>query len=67
MLHSDESPLGRLYHSAVCLDYGGDRPQLLVTGGTDEDDVFNDVWLMDVQSGRWKKVSLNIVVSLDIC
>ena len=45
-------------HAAVCLDYGGDRPQLVVTGGHDaSDNVLNDVWIMDVQSGMWKEVS----------
>ena len=47
----------------VCLDYGGDRPQLLVTGGLCIDDneytILNDICIMDVQSGRWEKVSLN--------
>lgn len=44
-------------HTAVCLDYGGDRPQLLVVGGHEEDyEVLSDVWLLDVQSGKWKEV-----------
>ena len=48
----------RLSHVTVCLDYGGDRPQLVVTGGHDaSSNVLNDVWLMDVQSGMWKEVS----------
>ena len=48
----------RCSHATVCLDYGGDRPQLVVTGGTDaSNNVMNDVWIMDVQSGMWKEVS----------
>ena len=48
----------RCSHAAVCLDYGGDRPQLVVTGGCDaSDNVLNDVWIMDVQSGMLKEVS----------
>ena len=49
----------RCGHAAVCLDYGGVRPQLVVTGGLDERgcNVLNDVWIMDVQSGMLKKVS----------
>ena len=48
----------RVDHATVFLDYGGDRPQLVVTGGTDtSNNVFNDVWIMDVQSGMWKEVS----------
>ena len=31
-------------HATVCLDYGGDRPQLVVTGGRDASgNVLNDV------------------------
>ena len=44
-------------HAAVCLDYGGDRPQLVVIGGRDTNNVLNDMWIMDVQSGMWKEVS----------
>ena len=45
-------------HTTVCLDYGGDRPQLVVSGGLDDSgNVLNDVWIMDVQSGMWKEVS----------
>ena len=48
----------RSAHATVCLDYGGDRPQLVVTGGHGARNyVLNDVWIMDVQSGMWKEVS----------
>ena len=41
-------------HAAVCIEHG---PQLVISGGLDAGDkVLNDVWIMDVQSGRWKKV-----------
>ena len=47
----------RIFHAAVCMEYGGDRPQLVIIGGVGAGDkVVNDVWIMDVQSGRWKKV-----------
>ena len=47
----------RSLHAAACIEHGGDRPQLVITGGVDAGDkVLNDVWIMDVQSGRWKKV-----------
>ena len=52
-----DTPTVRSFHAAVCTEYGGDRPQLVITGGLDAGDkVLNDVWIMDVQSGRWKKV-----------
>ena len=44
-------------HAAVCIEHGGDRPQLAITGGLGAGDkVLNDVWIMDIQSGSWKKV-----------
>ena len=50
-------PVARFRHAAVCLDYGGDHPQLLVTGGTENSDkVLSDAWMLDVQSGRWREV-----------
>ena len=52
----ESCPEGRYSHAAVCLGYGGDHPQLLVTGGTDGSRVMSDVWLLDVQSGRWREV-----------
>ena len=53
----ESCPEGRYSHGAVCLGYGGDHPQLLVTGGsTSIGNVLSDVWLLDVQSGRWREV-----------
>ena len=52
----ESCPKGRDSHAAVCLGYGGDHPQLLVTGGWDGYSVLSDVWLLDVQSGRWREV-----------
>ena len=48
-------PEARYSHAAVCLGYGGDHPQLLVTGGLGNG-VLSDVWMLDVQSGRWREV-----------
>ena len=52
----ESCPNERNDHAAVCLGYGGDHPQLLVTGGFDGRRVLSDVWLLDVQSGRWREV-----------
>ena len=52
-----DTPTTRTLHAAACIEHGGDRPQLVITGGQDTSNkVLNDVWIMDVQSGRWKKV-----------
>ena len=49
--------MGRSLHATVCLGYGGDQPQLLVTGGADgRNDILSDVWLLDVESRRWREV-----------
>ena len=56
-------PAGRCGHAAVCLGQGT-RPQLVVLGGQDGNHVLNDVlWILDVESGRWKEVSLRIDVA----
>ena len=52
----ESRPKGRDEHAAVCLGYGGDHPQLLVTGGYGGGVSLSDVWLLDVQSGRWREV-----------
>ena len=50
-------PVERSYHAAVCLGYGGDHPQLLVTGGLATGlKILSDAWMLDVQSGKWKEV-----------
>ena len=51
-------PAERDSHAACCLNYGQDHPQVLVTGGQDKNDnAINDMWILDVQSGRWREVS----------
>ena len=52
-----ETPTTWTWHGAACIEHGGDRPQLVITGGLDAGGkVLNDVWIMDVPSGMWKKV-----------
>ncbi len=56
-------PVRRSSHAAVCLHYGGDSPQFLVIGGRGGDGgVLSDVWVLDVQSGRWREVSVQLLV-----
>ena len=56
-------PAGGYEHAAVCLGQGT-RPQLVVSGGGDGYRVLNDeLWILDVESGRWKEVSLRIDVA----
>ena len=54
-------PVRRCSHKTVCLGYN-DRPQLLVTGGMGPGNkVLSDLWLLDVESERWREVSVCIL------
>ena len=54
----ESCPVVRSGHAAVCLGYGGDHPQLLITGGLDvRNKVLSDSWILDLQSERWREVS----------
>ena len=49
----------RSAHAACCLNYGEEHPQLLVSGGVDEDgNTLRDLWVLDVEAGTWKEVSI---------
>ena len=53
--------MGRSAHAAACLNYGGECPQIFITGGNPLDGtVLRDTLILDVQSGMWKEV-------IDIC
>ena len=58
-------PVGRRYHAAVCVGYG-DRPQLLVTGGLGSGGTLSDMWLLDVDTGRWREVCRCWLHGIDI-
>jgi len=50
-------PAGRMLHAACCLNYGEERPVLLMTGGVAQNrNTLHDAWLLDVHSRRWRKV-----------
>ena len=54
-------PVERTYHGAVCLGYGEPHPQVFVTGGLGAGvNVLSDAWILDVQSGRWREVSVEM-------
>ena len=56
----ESCPVGRSRHVAVCLGYGGDHPQLLINGGVGVGmKVLSDSWILDLQSGRWREVSVD--------
>ena len=60
-------PVGRSSHAAVCLGYGGDYPQLLVTGGIGSGGkVLKDAWILDMQSGKWRRVRIVVLVSVQL-
>ena len=52
-------PVGRQAHRACCLNYGEDNPKLLISGGEDEGyNVLGDMWILDVNSGKWTEVRM---------
>ena len=60
-------PARRAGHAAVCLNYGGDRPQVFITGGFDHGlRTLSDGWILDVESGKWRKVSSLLNMQLDL-
>ena len=51
----DPWPRKRGHHIAACLGYGGQHQRLLISGGLDSV-AYDDMWLMDPQSGRMEEV-----------
>ena len=52
-------PVGRWHHGACCLNYGEDHPKLLISGGLGKgDNVLGDMWILDVNSGKWTEVRM---------
>ena len=48
--------MGRVEHAACCLGFG-ERSQLLLIGGLCEGNkTLNDIWIMDLESMKWKEV-----------
>ncbi len=66
-------PVGRAFHAACCIHYGEDNPQLLIHGGLDDNNtVHNDMWVLDVGTGKWTEVSVSqfsiaLVVHIIVC
>ena len=53
-------PIERSDHSAVCLGFGGEKPQLLVSGGLGKKNmVLDDLWILDINSKKWRTVRNN--------
>ena len=65
----DQWPVGRFGHAACSLNCGEDHPTLilLVYGGQGESNkVLRDMWIFDVDSGKWREVGHSSVhVTLD--
>ena len=53
--HGDPWPGRRGYHIAASLGYGGQHQRLLISGGIGGG-MYDDMWLMDPQSGRMEEV-----------
>ena len=54
----DKWPEEREGHAACCLNYGEDHPIVLVSGGVGNGDkVLGNIWMLDVDNGKWTEVS----------
>ena len=52
-------PVERWYQGACCLNYGKDNPKVLISGGLGKDNnVLGDMWILDVNSGKWTEVRM---------
>ncbi|PRW33002.1 kelch motif [Chlorella sorokiniana] len=50
-------PAGRRGHSAVLVtEPGAAEPQMLVYGGREDEDYFDDLWLLNIATGQWSRV-----------
>ena len=50
-------PVERCGHAACCINYNQKRPKVLISGGHDNFFMgFSDLWILDVDAGRWWKV-----------
>ena len=56
-------PLGRFSHAACCLNYGEANPKLLIFGGVNQElEVLGDMWILDVNTGKWTEVRMLITI-----
>jgi len=49
-------PGRRDYHSAACVGYGGQHQRLVIIGGRGDSVLYDDIWILDPQSGSIEKV-----------
>ena len=55
----DHWPEGRDNHAACCLNCGEAHPVVLVYGGLGTDySVRGDMWILDVDTGKWSEVKM---------
>lgn len=51
--------MGRADHSACCLNYGEEHPQLLIFGGLDStSETLRDMWILDIDAGKWTEMTV---------
>ena len=63
----DQWPEARSDHSACTLNYGEEHPTVLVSGGEDIGfEELGDMWILDVDSGKWTEVRM-LVCSKLLC
>ena len=56
-IQGDPWPEARAGHAACCLNYHGDDPVVLVSGGLSKNNiVLRDLWILNVDHGKWTEV-----------
>ena len=66
-VQGDQWPEARYGHSACCVNYGEEHPTVLVSGGLGEGDkILRDIWILNVDSGKWTEVRM-LVYSKFLC
>ena len=60
-IQGDPWPEERAGHAACCLNYNRNNPIVLVSGGLSMTNrVLRDLWILDVDYGKWKEVRASI-------
>jgi len=56
----DPWPGSRWYHTAACVGYGGPHQRLVISGGGGGTK-YDDMWILDSESGKMEKVRIALV------
>ena len=61
-VQGEKFPVERSVHAACCLNYDQDHPQLLVYGGVGNGKTLGDMWMLNLDTGKWTEVSIVLLL-----